>query len=76
MIKVNVGNNVKRTTIIIDETKTIRQCFDEAGVKYTGSINLDGTILRDNELDCTFVQLGIEPDSECSLLSVVKSENG
>ena len=35
MIKVTVGNNVKRESVIIDESTTLRACLEANGVDYT-----------------------------------------
>lgn len=73
MIKVIIGNNVKRETKIIDENKTLRQTLEEAGVDYTrGSVNLDGATLTPGDLDKSFAQHGIT--EKCYLLQVIKAD--
>ena len=65
MIKVTVGNNVKREAVIIDEAN---------GVDYTrGVMHLDGSSLNPGDLDKTFQQFGIT--EKCFLLNVVKADN-
>ena len=47
MIKVTVGNNVKREAVIIDENTTLRSCLEANGVDYTrGVMHLDGSSLN------------------------------
>lgn len=47
MIKVTVGNNVKRESVIIDESTTLRACLEANGVDYTrGVMHLDGSSLN------------------------------
>ena len=44
MIKVTIGNNVKREAIIIDKNTTLRAALEDNGVDYTrGVMHLDGS---------------------------------
>lgn len=74
MIKVTVGNNVKRETKIVEEESTLRAVLEEAGVDYSrGAMHLDGASLRPGDLDKTFAEIGIT--DTCYLLNVVKQDN-
>ena len=74
MVKVVVGNNVKRETVIVDSTTTLRTVLEDAGIDYTrGVMHLDGSSLNPGDLDKTFVQFGIT--EKCFLLNVVKADN-
>lgn len=74
MIKVTIGNNVKRESVIIDENTTLRAALEDNGVDYTsGTMHLDGSSLKPGELDKTFADLGIT--EKCYLLNVVKADN-
>lgn len=74
MIKVVVGNNVKRETVIVDESTTLRTVLEDANVDYTrGVMHLDGSSLNPGDLDKTFASLGIT--EKCYLLNVVKADN-
>ena len=74
MIKVTIGNNVKRTSEILDENTTLREALEEAEVDYTrGIMNLDGSTLSPGDLDRTFADFGIT--EKCYLLNVVKADN-
>ena len=47
MIKVTIGNNVKREAIIIDKNTTLRAALEDNGVDYTrGVMHLDGSSLQ------------------------------
>ena len=60
MIKVVVGNNVKRETVIVDANTTLRTVLEDANVDYTrGVMHLDGSSLNPGDLDKTFASLGI-----------------
>lgn len=74
MIKVTVGNNVKRESMIVDAARTLRSVLEEAGVDYTrGVMHLDGSSLNPGDLDKTFGDFGIT--EKCFLLNVVKADN-
>lgn len=74
MTKVVVGNNVKRETVIVDSSTTLRQVLEDAGVNYTtGSMHLDGATLQPGDLDKTFASFGIT--DKCYLLNVIKADN-
>jgi len=74
MIKVTIGNNVKRTSEILDERTTLREALECAGIDYTrGTMNLDGSTLNPGDLDKTFADFGIT--EKCFLLNVVKADN-
>ena len=73
MIKVTVGNNVNRNTVIIDEETTLRNCLEENGVDYTrGTMHLDGSTLNPGALAKSFDRFGIT--EKCYLLNVVKAD--
>ena len=74
MIKVVVGNNVKRETVIVDANTSLRTVLEDANVDYTrGVMHLDGSSLNPGDLDKTFASLGIT--EKCYLLNVVKADN-
>lgn len=74
MVKVTVGNNVKRETKIVGSDTTLRQVLEDAGIDYTrGQLNLDGSTLNPGDLDKTFAQHGI--GERCYLMSIVKADN-
>lgn len=74
MIKVTVGNNVKRESVIVDENTTLRAVLEDNGIDYTsGTMHLDGSSLKPGEIDKTLADLGIT--EKCYLLNVVKADN-
>ena len=71
MIKITVGNNVKRETVIVDENTTLRTVLEDAGIDYTrGAMHLDGSSLNPGDLDKTFADFGIK--EVAYLLNVVR----
>jgi len=74
MIKVTVGNNVKRESVIVNPNSTLRAVLEQANIDYTrGVMHLDGSSLNPGDLDKTFANFGIT--EKCFLLNVVKADN-
>lgn len=74
MIKVTVGNNVKRSSVIVDEQTTLRSVLEANEIDYTrGTMHLDGSTLQPGDLDKSFYDMGIR--EKCFLLNVVKADN-
>ncbi len=74
MIKVVVGNNVNRETVIVPPTTTLRNVLEDNGIDYSrGVMHLDGSSLQPGDLDKTFEDFGIT--EKCFLLNVVKADN-
>lgn len=74
MVKVTVGNNVKRESVIVDGNTTLRTVLEDAGIDYTrGVMHLDGSSLNPGDLDKTFEDFHIA--EKCFLLNVVKADN-
>jgi len=74
MVKVTVGNNIDRKSVIIDENTTLRACLEDNNVDYSkGSMTLNGSTLGPDRLDETFADLGVS--EHCFLLNVVKADN-
>ena len=79
MIKVVVGNNVKRETVLVPPTTTPRQALEQANIDYSrGVMHLDGSSINPGDLNKTFAELGYdgtEGRDKCFLLNVVKADN-
>ena len=74
MIKVTVGNNVERTSVIVDENVTLKSVLEQVEFDYSRtSMNLDGTTLRAGDINKTFADFGIT--DSCYLLAVAKADN-
>ena len=74
MIKVTIGNNLSRQSVIIDENTTLRSALEANNIDYTvGMTSLDGSTLGAGDLDKTFAEFGIT--EKCYLLNVVKADN-
>ena len=74
MIKVIIGNNLSRKSVIIDENTIIKEALAANDVDYTrGVTTLDGATLTASEMNKSFAALGVT--SDCMLLNVVKADN-
>lgn len=74
MINVTTGNNLSRTSVIVDSSNTLRSVLEQNNIDYTrGMMHLDGASLQPGDLDKTFDDFGIT--ERCYLLNVVKVDN-
>jgi hypothetical protein len=74
IIKATVGNNVKRNTVMVDDSLTLREVLEEQGIDYTrGQMHLDGASLQPGDLDKSFADFGIK--TQAFLLNVTKTDN-
>ena len=74
MIQVKLGNNLQRSTVIVDSNATIRSVLEDAGIDYgAGITTLNGSTLRPGDFEKTFDDFGIKED--CMLYSVRKADN-
>ena len=61
MIRVTVGNNVKRENVIVNDNTTLRSVLEQQGIDYTrGNLTLDGSTLQPGALDKTFAEFGMK----------------
>lgn len=73
MVKIIVGNNVKRETVIVSEDTTMKSVLENQGIDYTrGTMHLDGAPLQPGDLNKTFAQMGVT--DRAFLLNVVKAD--
>lgn len=74
MIRVTVGNNVKRENVIVNDNTTLRSVLEQQGVDYArGNLTMDGSTLQPGALDKTFADFGIK--EKCFLMQIVKADN-
>ena len=74
MINVSLYDNLHRSTLIVDETKTIGQIIEEAGWNMaSGQAMLDGYPLGAADMHKTLAEMGIT--EECRLSKVAKQDN-
>lgn len=79
MIRVTVGNNLKRNDVNIDPHTTLRAALESNGVDIsTGVTTLDSSPLGAGDLNKTFFELGYTGDpghDKAFLLNVAKAQN-
>lgn len=74
MIKVTIGSNLSRSTVIIPRSTTLRQALEDNGVEYSyGTTSLDGATLKAGDLDKTFDSFGV--GDRAYLITVQKMDN-
>ena len=79
MIRVTIGNNLKRSSENYTPDTTLRDAMEQAGIDYTtGMTTLDGSTLGPGDLNKTFAEFGYDGTAghdKCFLLNVVKADN-
>lgn len=79
MIRVTIGNNLKRSSENYTHDTTLRAAMEQAGIDYTaGMTTLDGSTLGPGDLNKTFADFGYDGTDghdKCFLLNVVKADN-
>jgi len=74
MIRVTVGTNTSRETIIVQESATPKQVLTQAGARFeTATIHLDGAVLKVDEMNKPLSELGVS--ESCTLIAVTKTDN-
>lgn len=74
MIKVTVGTNFQRQSVIVDENTTIRKVFEDSSTPYTvGQPRLNNKILTEDDFDKTFADFSVT--ETCLLLNTAKQDN-
>lgn len=74
MIRVTVGTNTTRQTLIVQESATPKAVLTQAEVRYeTATIHLDGAVLKAAEMNTPLAELGVT--DSCTLIAVVKTDN-
>lgn len=74
MLKITVGTNTNRNTVMVSEDTTLRKCLETNGINYSaGQTSLDGCVLQPGDMDKTFAEMGIA--EKAYLVCVQKMDN-
>lgn len=74
MLKITVGTNTNRKTVMVTEDTTLRQCLEENSINYaTGQTSLDGCVLQPGDMDKTFAAMHVT--EKAYLVCVQKMDN-
>lgn len=74
MLKITVGTNTNRKTVMVTEDTTLRQCLEENDINYaTGQTSLDGYVLQPGDMDKTFAAMNVT--EKAYLVCVQKMDN-
>lgn len=76
MVKVTVGSNTKRATIIVESNKSVNEILQENDIKVgTATLCMDGSPLTEEEKRMTLVDLGVNDDEEILISAITKAES-
>lgn len=74
MIRVTIGNNVKKETVIVEPSTSLASLVDAHDIDLgSGALTLDGTFLSANDLSKSLADFGVT--DECRLLCVQLQKN-
>ena len=76
MVRLTLGTNTNRKTVMVEVTETLEDILEENNVSTTGaSVHLNGMIVLPDEMDCTLEELDVEDETDASLITVVKADS-
>ena len=76
MISITIGTNTQRKAVVADVNDIVRDTLTRNDIeKGRATVNLNGTPLTDDELDCSFAALGVADESTNMLICVVKADS-
>lgn len=74
MIKVVLGTNTSRKTVIVEPNSVVKDVLDNNNVNYMGTtVHMDGIPLTASELHSSFADLGVT--DTVFLVSIIKCDN-
>lgn len=74
MLKITVGTNTNRKTVMVSEDTTLRQVLEDNDINYSaGQTSLDGCVLQPGDMDKTFSAMGVTGNAY--LVCVQKMDN-
>lgn len=74
MLKITVGTNTNRKTVMVSEDTTLRQVLEDNGINYSaGQTSLDGCVLQPGDMDKSFADMNVT--EKAYLVVVQKMDN-
>lgn len=75
MMQIKVSNSTSRVTIVVDDTTTIRQAFEQANITPQGLLSFNGVFINASEMDRQLNTFNANADKTSFLSCVNKTEN-
>lgn len=76
MIKLTIGTNTDRRTVMVEADDTLADALSNNHVDASRSaLHLNGTLIPGADKELTFDELGIVDGSEAMLISVIKADS-
>lgn len=74
MISVTLGTNTSRKTIVVEESKVLRDVLTENGINISvGTVHIDGIPVSISDMGSTLAELGVS--NRAYIISVAKADN-
>lgn len=76
MVRITLVSNSNRRTVTADISTTVQEILDENNISTTGAaVHLDGMMVQRGEYDYSLDELGIEDETEVTMVSVIKADS-
>ena len=76
MIRLTIGTNTQRTTVMAAPTDTLSDVLNANNVNVgSAALHLNGSLIPGAAVHDTFEELGVEDDSDAMLIAVVKADS-
>lgn len=76
MIRLTIGTNTQRKTVVVEPTETLSDILDSNDVSTVGAaLHLNGSLIAGAAVEDTLEELGVPDNSNAMLIAVVKADS-
>lgn len=76
MIKLKIATNSTRKEVIVPAETTVEEVLTENNISTNGAaLHLDGAVVRPDEFDMSLEDLGVEDETEATLVLIIKADS-
>ena len=76
MIRLTIGTNTKKETVLVEPNTTLDAAIEQSGVQIgNAALTLNGTQIPGVDKELTLAELGIKDESTAMLIAVIKADS-
>jgi len=76
MIRLTIGTNTKRSTVVVEPETILADVLEEQEVSTAGAaLHLNGTLIPGVDIDNSLKELGVQDNTSATLIAVVKADS-
>jgi sulfur carrier protein ThiS len=76
MIRLTIGTNTKRSTVVVEPETILADVLEEQEVSTAGAaLHLNGTLIPGVDIDNSLEELGVQDNTSATLIAVVKADS-